>query len=328
MQLPGRTDNEIKNFWNTRTKRKERAGLPIYPPEICSQVINENQQNNMNTFSAGSGPHLDFMPNNSSGIPPVEFKNPNLKQECYDYPPSSLMSKTLGHSYRSILSTIHPAKRLKSKSPFLGLTGTIGSFMPCVGPYQNAHPFIMSSSTYEDNSTYNHEPTVPSGSHSSLNSNLSTSQPAWASNRELPSFQKFSMGNWGGSPSSPLPPTESVDILIQTPPIEQPQTESCNLLPRDSGLLEAVLYEANTITNSSVSDAHDVHASDMAINMIDASPHHLHEKEWEGFGGSISSLCHSPLSVFNDHNPLDEPQLGETAPGLNLLSQFCLDRSM
>ncbi|XP_065875670.1 transcription factor MYB101 [Euphorbia lathyris] len=33
-QLPGRTDNEIKNFWNTRMKRRQRAGLPIYPQEF------------------------------------------------------------------------------------------------------------------------------------------------------------------------------------------------------------------------------------------------------------------------------------------------------
>jgi len=37
-QLPGRTDNEIKNYWNTRTKRRQRAGLPVYPPEVQLQL--------------------------------------------------------------------------------------------------------------------------------------------------------------------------------------------------------------------------------------------------------------------------------------------------
>ena len=43
-QLPGRTDNEIKNYWNTRLKRRQRAGLPVYPMDLLQQQYNQQHQ--------------------------------------------------------------------------------------------------------------------------------------------------------------------------------------------------------------------------------------------------------------------------------------------
>lgn len=34
-QLPGRTDKEVKNYWNFRLKKFQRAGLEIHPQQMC-----------------------------------------------------------------------------------------------------------------------------------------------------------------------------------------------------------------------------------------------------------------------------------------------------
>ncbi|XP_055824214.1 transcription factor MYB97-like [Solanum dulcamara] len=69
-QLPGRTDNEIKNYWNTRLKRRQRAGLPIYPQELQSQ----NQQENNKPQSLISSP-FDPQRATYNNPPPLSLLN-------------------------------------------------------------------------------------------------------------------------------------------------------------------------------------------------------------------------------------------------------------
>jgi transcription factor MYB, plant len=72
LQLPGRTDNEIKNYWNTRYKRRQRAGLPLYPPDIEREIAVLRAQN-LNPFAdthdASFPPPLLFDASNPFALP-------------------------------------------------------------------------------------------------------------------------------------------------------------------------------------------------------------------------------------------------------------------
>ncbi|KAJ8749171.1 hypothetical protein K2173_018642 [Erythroxylum novogranatense] len=97
-QLPGRTDNEIKNYWNTRMKRRQRAGFPVYPQEFQKEAVAVEFQQNQQKYpgSFWSSPHQrpmctnpslsHFNPTNYCAANPMNPLQNHLNSSMYSNP--------------------------------------------------------------------------------------------------------------------------------------------------------------------------------------------------------------------------------------------------
>ncbi|XP_043722037.1 transcription factor GAMYB-like [Telopea speciosissima] len=332
--LPGRTDNEIKNYWNTRIKRRQRAGLPLYPPDVCLQSLNESQLcQNSGEFNCGDSRHSDILQSNYE-IPDVVFDNlkPNPGVLSYasalpDLSASNMLTQGLSsaHNYSFIPTTVHRSKRLReSETLFPGFNGSVTPALPTYDQFQNdtcekIHRSFGLSFPYDpDPSSKNlqHFGVIP-GSHALLNGNFSASKPiSGAVKLELPSLQysESDFSSWGTSPAPP-PSLESVDTFIQSPPLNEPVQSDC-LSPRNSGLLDALLHEAQTLSTAKNHSSEKSSSSSVVMpsEMMDSSNLNLCEAEWEEYSDPISPLGRSAASVFSECTPISGSSLEDTLP--------------
>ncbi|KAK4285278.1 hypothetical protein QN277_002003 [Acacia crassicarpa] len=329
--LPGRTDNEIKNYWNTRIKRHQRAGLPLYPSEVRLQESKESQQGQSTAGKIGDRGHTGFLLENSYQKHDILFDSLNANQgglpyvlDIPDISANNILLKGLGSSQHCnfLPSTLPYHKHFHdSTMPFLSSSEvTRNGFYPLHHIQDYTYDKIAQSIGYY--SPLNPGPSSQNSlcySHSLSNGNSSTSKPTFeAVKLELPSLQypETDLSSWGTSPPPPL--LDSVDVLTGTP-LPTSLLESDSSSPYNSGLLDALLHQSKNLSSS------NNHCSDKSSNSSTATPGdradsstlYVYEPECEDYADCVSpfgatSMLNECLAVSTNRNSFDELQPAQT----------------
>ncbi|EOY12315.1 Transcription factor MYB811 [Theobroma cacao] len=112
-----RIDNEIKNYWNTRVKKKQCQGLPLYPPEI--QPLYPQHHQSQPTTPIPSSPTLQSPSSFSFQTPTSLYHGSMLSPPPHSFHLPRSASQPLLHISHHAAAAAAPTPFLHSPSPAL-----------------------------------------------------------------------------------------------------------------------------------------------------------------------------------------------------------------
>ncbi|RLN13268.1 transcription factor GAMYB-like [Panicum miliaceum] len=277
--LPGRTDNEIKNYWNTRLKRHQRAGLPIYPEYLLSRV--PDQDMNCHTPDESRGKKR------SNELP--QEKVVGMDDLVGDF----MVFQHLDYGKDPVVPT-NPLKRHAS-------TGDLSCLQIPVNTektfYSNDLYYVLTKSQ-----------SMPLGSaiasgYPIFDGNLSTSGTIHGSMKtELPSFQSskcdFSNGWLLQCPSASI--EQQIDTFIQSPE---------SMSSHNTGLLGRIINKGDVLDDPTKSERFFEMAVPLGYNIVSKS----NDYPMRHPSSSVNGDCEPDACLFPETQDSNSPSGGSDA---------------
>ncbi|XP_058784713.1 transcription factor GAMYB-like [Vicia villosa] len=276
--LPGRTDNEIKNFWNARYRKRQRAGLPIYPNEITSKYSFNGSQESADTLANEPSQH-DETENFNLDITDLDLKyfkfHPDMLPSYFDTQDYKPISDLVGRCSDSSHNTLPMHRAAVVRRRYLNSSSS-AAVLEVFDQY-GKYPILSTPCDPILNTCLLHGYDNPiTGFHAA--SNISSSEPIYGSmSFELPSFQnsQTQQCTWSGMYVPPLTSFESADTLVHAPLIEPcpsvPVSSDCSHLIDSS-----VYYNSDQNLQGASIDSLQANTDSTAPNEADIST------QWNG----------------------------------------------